>query len=81
MQTLGVRKGERVAYLGYNNHEMLALLFALAKLGAILVPLNWRLTAAEHRRTVRFWLRTGQLDRAVPFARVWDAGYWRAAER
>ena len=28
---------------------MLVLLFALARLGAILVPLNWRLTAAEHR--------------------------------
>ena len=28
---------------------MLVLLFALARLGVILVPLNWRLTAAEHR--------------------------------
>jgi fatty-acyl-CoA synthase len=28
---------------------MLVMLFALARLGAILVPLNWRLTAAEHR--------------------------------
>jgi fatty-acyl-CoA synthase len=28
---------------------MLVLLLALARLGAILVPLNWRLTAAEHR--------------------------------
>jgi fatty-acyl-CoA synthase len=28
---------------------MLVLLFALARRGAILVPLNWRLTAAEHR--------------------------------
>jgi len=38
-----------VAWLGYNDPEMLALLFALARLGGILVPLNWRLTAAEHR--------------------------------
>ncbi|HXM83679.1 MAG TPA: AMP-binding protein [Burkholderiales bacterium] len=45
---LGIAKGDRVAYLGYNNPEMLVLLFALARLGAILVPLNWRLTAAEH---------------------------------
>jgi len=28
---------------------MLVLLFALARLGAVLVPLNWRLTAAEHK--------------------------------
>jgi fatty-acyl-CoA synthase len=44
-----VRKGDRVAWLGYNCPEMLVLLFALARLGAILVPLNWRLTATEHR--------------------------------
>jgi fatty-acyl-CoA synthase len=46
---LGVGRGERVAYLGYNSPRMLVLLFALARLGAILVPLNWRLTAAELR--------------------------------
>ena len=41
--------GDRVAWLGYNHPDMLVLLFALARLGAILVPLNWRLTAAEHK--------------------------------
>jgi len=46
---LQVNKGDRVAWLGYNSPDMLVLLFALARLGAILVPLNWRLTAAEHR--------------------------------
>jgi fatty-acyl-CoA synthase len=45
---LDVATGDRIAYLGYNNPEMLVLLFALARRGAILVPLNWRLTAAEH---------------------------------
>ena len=44
-----MKKGDRVAWLGYNCPEMLVLLLALARLGAILVPLNWRLTAAEHR--------------------------------
>ncbi len=48
-RSLDVRAGDRVAYLGYNNPEMLVLLFAFARLGAILVPLNWRLTAAEHK--------------------------------
>jgi len=47
--SLQVQKGDRVAWLGYNSPEMLVLLFALARLGAILVPLNWRLTAAEHK--------------------------------
>jgi len=46
---LGIRKSDRVAFLGYNNPEMLVLLFALSRLGALLVPLNWRLTANEHR--------------------------------
>ena len=49
----GVVHGDRVAFLGYNNPDMLVLLFALARLGAILVPLNWRLTAAEHRLIVQ----------------------------
>jgi fatty-acyl-CoA synthase len=48
--TLQIEKGERVAWLGYNHPQMLVLLFALARLGGILVPLNWRLTAAEHRQ-------------------------------
>ncbi|MEK6245555.1 MAG: AMP-binding protein [Pseudomonadota bacterium] len=48
-RSLDVAKGDRVAWLGYNSPAMLVLLFALARLGAILVPLNWRLTAAEHR--------------------------------
>jgi fatty-acyl-CoA synthase len=46
---LGVQRGDRVAWLGYNHPEMLVLLFACARLGALLVPLNWRLTASEHR--------------------------------
>jgi fatty-acyl-CoA synthase len=50
--TLDVRKGDRVAWLGYNSPDMLVLLFALARRGAILVPLNWRLTAAEHRQVL-----------------------------
>jgi fatty-acyl-CoA synthase len=48
-RTLDVSKGDRVAWLGCNSPEMLVLLFALARLGAILVPLNWRLTAVEHK--------------------------------
>jgi fatty-acyl-CoA synthase len=51
-RTLAAAKGDRVAYLGYNNHEMLALLFALCRIGAILVPLNWRLTAAEQKQVL-----------------------------
>ena len=45
---LGIGDGDRVAHLGYNSPVILELLFACARLGAILVPLNWRLTVAEH---------------------------------
>jgi fatty-acyl-CoA synthase len=51
--SLDVEKGKRVAWLGYNHPAMLVLLFALARLGAILVPLNWRLTVAEHEQMLR----------------------------
>jgi len=46
---LGVRQGDRVAVLAMNCTEYLDLLFACAKLGAILQPLNWRLGAHELR--------------------------------
>jgi fatty-acyl-CoA synthase len=46
---LGIRKGDRIAFLGTNHPDMLVLLFAVARLGALLVPLNWRLIAHEHR--------------------------------
>ena len=45
---LGVKSGDRVAHLGLNGPDLLALLFACARLGAVLVPLNWRLAPPEH---------------------------------
>ncbi len=42
-----VGPGDRVAVLAQNRAETLILLFACAELGAVLVPLNWRLSAAE----------------------------------
>lgn len=49
---LKVKRGDRVAFLGVNDPELLVLLFACARLGAILVPLNFRLAAPEHRYVV-----------------------------
>jgi long-chain acyl-CoA synthetase len=43
----GVRPGDRIAYLGKNNELYFALLYAIACLGAVLVPINWRLARAE----------------------------------
>jgi fatty-acyl-CoA synthase len=44
---LGLRPGDRVATLARNCPEQVAVFFACAQAGLILVPLNWRLTAAE----------------------------------
>ena len=44
---LGIAKGDRVAVLAYNRADYLALFFAASRLGAILVPLNFRLALDE----------------------------------
>ena len=44
---LGVGRGDRVAILSLNHPDYLVALYACARLGAILVPLNWRLAVAE----------------------------------
>jgi fatty-acyl-CoA synthase len=43
----GVANGDRVAILSLNRPDYLVLLYACARLGAMLVPLNWRLAVAE----------------------------------
>jgi fatty-acyl-CoA synthase len=44
---LGVRKGDRVAVLSRNSHAFAALRFALARIGAVLVPINFMLNPDE----------------------------------
>src|SRR2546423_5990984 len=43
----GVSRGDRVAILSLNRPDYLIVLYACARLGAMLVPLNWRLAVAE----------------------------------
>jgi len=47
LQQLGVKHGDRCAILAYNCLEYVMAIFAAAKLGVILVPLNWRLSIPE----------------------------------
>ena len=47
LRAQGVRRGERIAWLGLNHPDELALLFAVACVGAVLVPLNFRLAPPE----------------------------------
>ncbi|MEP7296640.1 MAG: AMP-binding protein [Burkholderiales bacterium] len=44
---LGVGVGDRVAILAHNGQEYVDLFGAAARLGAIVVPVNWRLSADE----------------------------------
>jgi long-chain acyl-CoA synthetase len=43
----GAGRGARVAYLGRTAPEVMELLFAAGKVGAVIVPLNWRLSTPE----------------------------------
>jgi fatty-acyl-CoA synthase len=43
----GVTKGDRVAVMSHNGWEFAVLDFALARLGVVLVPINFMLTARE----------------------------------
>ncbi|HMH42779.1 MAG TPA: long-chain-fatty-acid--CoA ligase [Pyrinomonadaceae bacterium] len=44
LQQLGVRKGDRVAYISPNTHAQLESFYAVPQMGAVLVPINYRLT-------------------------------------
>src|SRR5437879_2926224 len=43
----GIRPGDRVAYLSFNNHQLLEGYFGVIQARAIVMPLNVRLTPAE----------------------------------
>jgi fatty-acyl-CoA synthase len=60
----GVRAGDRVAWLGAADPSQIILLFALARLGAMLLPLNFRLAPPE-------W--DAQLIQCAPRVLVHDA--------
>ena len=47
LQGMGVKKGDRVAYIAPNTHEMLESFYAVPQTGAVLVPINFRLTAED----------------------------------
>ena len=76
LRELGVRRGDRVAALLFNSSAFLETMFATAKLGAVFVPMNFRLAPpevtfllADSGADVFVW--SGQLS---PLARVALAG-------
>ena len=49
LQGLGVQPGDRVAYIAPNTHAQLESFYAVPQIGAVLVPINYRLTADDFK--------------------------------
>jgi fatty-acyl-CoA synthase len=47
LQKLGVKQGDRVAYIAPNVHAQLESFYSVLQIGATLVPVNYRLTADD----------------------------------
>jgi fatty-acyl-CoA synthase len=72
LRELGVKQGDRVAVLAKNRLEHIELMFACARLGALFLPLNWRLAEPE----LGFIL-----DDAAPTVVFFDASFVDVARR
>ena len=53
LQRLGVKQGDRVAYIAPNTHAQLESFYAIPQLGAVLVPINFRLVADDFRYLIQ----------------------------
>jgi len=67
----GVQRGERVAWLGFNHELQLVTLVACARLGAVFVPLNFRLAVPELQQV---------MDDAQPHLLVHDTSHAQTAQ-
>jgi fatty-acyl-CoA synthase len=47
LQRLGVRQGDRVGTISTNTHQHLEQFYAIPQIGAVIVPMNYRLTAED----------------------------------
>ncbi len=74
LKSIGIDKGDRVALLSMNSSDMLDILFACWRVGAVLTMLNFRLTAHElafmlHDSGARAIFHDSDLDAVVPALR------------
>lgn len=47
LQEFGIQPGDRVAYIAPNTHALLEGFYAVPQIGAVIVPINYRLTAED----------------------------------
>jgi fatty-acyl-CoA synthase len=67
----GVSRGDRVAFLGLNCVELVETMFAVAKLGAVFLPVNTRLAPPELRHV---------LEDSGARLLIWQTGFEAAVE-
>lgn len=72
LERLGVQPGDRVGMLAQNRYDFLPVFFACIRRGAVLVPLNWRLSPAEMSRV---------LDNAAPLVLLGEDAFRALAEQ
>jgi fatty-acyl-CoA synthase len=72
LRAKGVKPRDRVAVAAGNRHEVVALFFACSRIGAALVPLNWRLAPVELGAII---------DHAAPVALIGESRFRGAAEQ
>src|SRR5688572_29079516 len=53
LQRLGVNQGDRVAYIAPNTHAQAECIYAVPQIGAVLVPINFRLVADDFRYLIQ----------------------------
>jgi fatty-acyl-CoA synthase len=71
LRSVGVKRGDRVAILAMNNPIFFELQFACGKIGAIMLPLNWRLAVPELEYII---------GDAAPKVLIHDVGFAAQAE-
>lgn len=72
LRELGITRGDLVAVLAGNRREVVEVFFACGRVGATLLPLNWRLSADE---------LTTVLDDALPSLLLAEARFGEVADR
>jgi fatty-acyl-CoA synthase len=65
-----IHHGDRIAWLGFNHPAMVAMLYACARIGAVFVPVNWRLSNTE---------ATFIIEDCAPKLLIYGEGYKDAA--
>ena len=73
LQGLGVAPGDRVAYIAPNTHAQLESFYAVPQIGAVLVPINYRLTADDFAYIIDHSRRDGRLRPLRLPGRAWTA--------